>query len=233
MKYFIILSLSFLSFSTLASDFATSEELRDRYPNITDYSQRAENKKILCPFHRMIERAGLYDNKNTAKVENQVIVSISTIVKAAKEFGCKVLGCSAVTTAVSLGQNTHLRDVFNHQSSIGKVNITRLHKARGVAHECGLTFKKGGSEIDNETRSQTLMRLKNLAIDGRLTQDDLFSVKKKICSEQNVEMTLAGKVEMELIFNYLGGKDRGFIEYEDVERLLHAKMPLTKSIEGI
>ena len=241
---FIIIFSFFLSIETMAffpvgklsADFKSSEELRELYPDITEYSERKENKNILCPFHRMIERSGYYDSaKNSTPAK--ILISIVKIISAAREFGCKKLGCGAAATAVSTGQNSHLSDLIKGQSQIGHVNITRLHKARGVAHECGLTFEKGGHTVSDIVRAKTLARLKDLSDSkpfvGTLSKEDLMLVKQEICDSQGVKMSLAGRIEVGLIYKYLGGHDRGFIEYDDVRRFLHAQMPLTKSIDGI
>ena len=60
-----------------------------------------------------------------------------------------------------------------------------------------------------------------------------MKVKLDICKSQDVKISGPGKLEVELIYAYLGGRDRGFIEYDDVVRFLHAKMPLTKSVSGL
>lgn len=216
--------------------FKSSKELRNDYPNIDDGSARAENKKILCPFHRLMERAGKYDSAPSV-VAGEIIVSISMLVDAAEEFGCKVLGCQTVAAAVSTGQNSYFSDRAKDLAKFGKINVTRLHKARLIAHDCGLTFEKGGVELSDKRRDLSLGKLKALADAnqpaGTLVLADIQKVKQEICDLEGVKSTTAGRFEMELIFNYLGGKDRGFIEYSDVERFLHAKMPLTKSIDGI
>jgi hypothetical protein len=224
---------------TVAKTFKDSKELRNDYPNIDDGSTRLENKKILCPFHRLMERAGKYDSSAAASVTGQILVKVADLVAAAEEFGCKVSGCKPVAHAVSAGQNTHLKDRAAKVAQFGKVNVTRLHKARGIAHDCGLTFEKGGEVVSDARRDLSLQKLKALADakpqaeKGTLLLADIQQVKQEICALEGSKSTFAGEFEMKLIFNYLGGNDRGFIEYSDVERFLHAKMPLTKSIDGI
>ena len=217
-------------------DFKTSKELRNDYPNVDDDTSRDENRKILCPFHRLMERAGKYDNL-PASLQDQVIVKISTLVTAAREFGCKITGCKTIAHVASLGQNTSLKDRKSDFARLGKVNVTRLHKAKGLAHDCGLTFEKNDIEISDKRRNLTLNKLKKIAQanrpNGTLLLSDIQKTKEEICKLENVKSTIAGRFEMKLIFKYLGGEDRGFVEYSDVERFLHAKMPLTKAIEGI
>lgn len=227
MKLILLLSLT-ISANSFAQ-YASSEDLRQRYPTIDDGSTRSENKEILCPFWRLIERSGSLDALDKAK-GSDVVISILNIARKAKEFGCKFVECASVATLVSAGQQTHIETM-----NIASVNITKLHNARGIAHDCGLTFEKGGAKVSNKRRSQTLSRLEALSVknQGRLVLADLMQVKKQICSDEGVEMSAPGKLEVGLIFSFLGGKDRGFIEYTDVERFLNAKMPLTKSIDKI
>lgn len=225
----ILLSV-FLSASAKAK-YPTSEDLRSKYPSIEDGSHRLEKKEILCPFWRLIERSGTLDAINKSK-NSDVIISIRNIVKKATEFGCEWIGCGAVATLVSAGQMTH-----RGTTKLFSVNISKLHRAKGVAHECGLTFEKGGKVVSDKKRAETLAKLKTISdsnsTPGILSKEDLMSVKLQICKDQGVKITKAGSVEVGLIYSFLGGKDRGFIEYTDVERFFHAKMPLTKSIDKI
>lgn len=222
---FILVTLS-ISINTYA-DYATSEELRQKYPLIDDGSSRDEKKEILCPFWRMIERSGSLDALDQVK-KSDVVISIYNLGKKAKEFGCQWFECSTVATLVSAGQKTHAG-----VTNIGSVNLSKLHTARGVAHDCGLTFEKGGEKVSKKRRDQTLSRLKSLTKQGRLELKDLMSVKLQTCKDEGVKISTPGELEVKLIYSFLGGKDRGFIEYTDVERFLNAKMPLTKSIDKI
>ena len=216
--------------------FKTAKDLMHDYPNITDNSIRAEKKEILCPFQRMLERAGVYDTKKPQN-NSQIIISIVRIANKSREFGCKIFGCKTVAHVVSAGQLSYIRETLSGGAKLGKVNLSRLHMARGIAHQCGLTFAKGGIEVSDAARASTLSRLEQISASnspvGLLSLEDLMTVKREICKAQNVSMSKPGEFEVGLIYKYLGGEDRGFIEYTDVERFLHAKMPLTKSINGI
>ena len=227
-----ILLSSQLSFG-FGSDqfFLNSKELLEKYPSISETSNREEKKEILCPFWRLIERSGALDLVNKAK-NSDVIVSISQIIKNAEEFGCKKLGCGAVASLVSAGQAT-----YRNTTKLFHVNISKLHRARGVAHDCGFTFAKGESVVSDVVRANTLERLQEISsqnkVIGQLSQDDLMKVKLEICKAQGVEISKAGSVEVGLIYKYLGGTDRGYVEYDDVVRLFHAEMPETKALQGI
>jgi hypothetical protein len=226
----IILTAIFTS-NLLHAKYPTSEDLRTKYPTIEDGSERLEKKEILCPFWRLIERSGTLDAINKSK-NSDVIISIKNIVSKAREFGCKWIECGAVATLVSGGQLTH-----SGTTKLFSVNISKLHRAAGVAHECGYTFEKGGKKVSDKQRAQTLSRLKkisdNNSATGTLSKEDLMSVKLQICKEQGVKISKAGSIEVGLIYSFLGGKDRGFIEYDDVVRFFHAEMPLTKAINKI
>jgi hypothetical protein len=203
------------------SGFELSREaLAAKYPQIEEGSLQPENKKILCPFHRMLERAGIYDADK--KEQSALTVSIIKIASFAREFGCMVAACGAVSTAASAGQLTQ------GTTNPGSVNVESLHTAIGIAHDCGLTFAKGGTEVSDSVRASTLAALAQRAdSEGRLSLSDLETVKLNICAAQGVENTSAGAIEVGLIYTFLGGNKRGFIDYADVERLFFAELPKT------
>ncbi|RZA23947.1 MAG: hypothetical protein EOP10_11325 [Proteobacteria bacterium] len=208
----LTLNLSFVSpmFAQTSSTPAPAldrDALAAKYPGMDEGSTKPENKKILCPFHRMLERAGLYDSSK--KEQSALTVSIIKIATIAQEFSCKFTSCGVVATAVSAGQLT------TFTSKLAHVNLEALHKAPGVSHECGLGFAKGGSEVSDAHRAATLAKL------------NLQTVKEGICKEQSVKNTFAGETEVKLIFAFLGGVDRGFIDYSDVELFFHAELPKT------
>ena len=191
----------------------TRDEIVEKYPDVAVGSLRAENPEVLCPFVRMLERSGLFDD------EASLIVPVSDVVNAAHEFGCASLECRAVANIAEAAQG------------VGGVDIQNLHQAGSIAHaKCGLTFAADGTQVEDEVRQATLNRLFELADDnGHLVYDDIKTVKLEICAEQDVEMSASGETEIKLIFAYLGGMDQGFILFSDVERLLHAEMPETKA----
>lgn len=199
----------------------TSQQLISQYPSISNTSERAENKKILCPFLRIIERAGLLDTYQN--VQN-LSVSIFSLVKHAQTFGCGMLECGAVAFALSKGQT----DTLNQ--NLGIVTLEKLHLAKGLAHDCGFTFAKGGEVISDEVRNNTLARLGRKAnSQGQLSYESIMATKNEICAEQNGKITEADLIEVKLIYGFLGGLDRGFIHIDDVRRLFHAEMPLNKT----
>ncbi|MBC7530806.1 MAG: hypothetical protein H7318_04445 [Oligoflexus sp.] len=218
LKSFILSSLIFTSATGFSSE-ASRAKLVLKHPGLDD-AEREENPKILCPFHRMLERAGIYDMSTDGP--GPLLIRVLKITTAAKEFGCDVIQCGTVATAVSGGQTK------SGTSRFGSVNIEALHTALGIAHECGLTFVQGGTEVNDAHRARTLAALASLQdAEGRLQLEDLNSVKESICAEQGVKNDFAGKTEMKLIYSFLGGRKRGFIDYTDVERFLHGQLPLT------
>jgi hypothetical protein len=218
------------------SDAKTSEQLVHDYPSIGEGSERKENKTILCPFLRMLHRAGVFDARNPEN-NSKIMVTLISLISAAREFGCDAIACGSVATAVSTIQVAHGGDLFRGQARLGNVNLSRLHRARPIAHDCGFTFAKGATTVTDAVRQSTLDRLKEISNSssnpGELTKEDLMKVKLEICKSQNVKISLAGEFEVGLIYTYLGGEDRGFVEYEDVVRLFHAEMPKTKAIDSL
>jgi hypothetical protein len=194
-------------------------DLLKTYPSVRE-GVRPENPKILCPFHRLLERTGMYDSSRSLR--DGIRVAVSLISNLASEFGCSKLSCGAVAAAVSAGQ------VTQGTSSLGRVNVEALHTAAGIAHDCGLTFEKGGHEVSDRVRDRTLNELKTLAdSNGQLTLEDLRQVQRNRCNEQGVKPSTAGLLEGELIYTFLGGNDRGSISYDDVVLFLHAQLPGT------
>ena len=203
------------------SDFAQRRDrLVEKYPGLLDKNLKSENTAILCPFLRMLTRAGIVDENG--ETDSEVLVSIIKIASKAREFGCSVIGCGGVATAVSAGQLTQ------GATDVGKVNLTALHEAVGIAHECGLGFAFGGTTTDATVIAQTLDQLSMRADElGRITFEDLENVKLQRCEEQGVEISTPGATEIKLIFGFLGGNTRGFIEVSDVRRFFTGKLPLT------
>ena len=198
----------------------TREALVEKFPDIEAGSLRAENKEILCPFVRMMERAGLFDEETNQ--ESPLNVAVSSVRNGAEDFGCATVECGAVASAVANAQGG------------GGIDLELLHEANGIAHECGLTFAFGGTEVDDEVRAETLSRLAELADeDGNLIYDDLLAVKLEICAEQDVTMTTPGETEVKLIFAYLGGVENGSVPLSDVDRFLHATMPEYKTTSWV
>ena len=196
------------------------QDLADTYPSIEEGSLEPENVEVMCPFLRLTERAGMFDRG--ADEYAPLKASIFEVAMAARDFGCSLYSCGAVATAVSAGQ------IFNGTSSVGKVNLESLHTAAGVAHDCGLTFAHGGTVVDPVVRDRTLDALGDRADSaGHLSYSDLRAVKQSICDEQGVSMSFAGSIEIGLIYTFLGGDRRGFIDHEDVVRLFHAELPKT------
>ena len=80
--------------------------------------------------------------------------------------------------------------------------------------------------LSNRQRATNLARLAALADEeGRLTLEDLQAVKNQICDEQDVIITVPDQTEVLLIWTFLGGTDRGYIDYADVDRFFHAELP--------
>jgi len=197
----------------------TGDELVAQFPSVGANSARPENVRVLCPFQRMLERAGIYDEE----LSTSDTVTVGTVTDASEVFGCARGSCGPVATQVSVGQG--------HR---GEIDLEALNHADGISHECGLTFDYGGAQVSDAARDATLARLTELADgDGHLAFAALRAVKEEICAAQGVEMTSAGEIEIRLIYAYLGGVEHGFISLSDVGRFLHATMPETKTDQWV
>lgn len=190
-----------------------------------------ENKRVMCPFLRLMESSGAFAkdatelaNRLTAKIE----VPIKKLADTAFGFGCEG-GCREVATLVAIAQQ--LQIPFH---SFNTVDITNLHRAKPISHGCGLTFASGGSEVDDTRRAETLASLKAIADakpgdqNGHLEYKDLYAVKINTCNKEKVVISGPEQTEVDLIYAYLGGPDRGFVDYSDVELFLNTKLPKTK-----
>jgi len=200
-------------------DTYSAEELTDLYPAIAAGSAVPEEEEILCPFQRMIKRSGLLDD---AVEEGTFEVRNSTLTEAAEIFGCSSGACGTFVGYASLAQGNW-----------NTLDMDRLHEAGFLSHDCGLTFELGSITVSDSRRDFTLSRLESIATDGNLTLENLMSVKQEVCDIENVEMTLGGETEVKLIYAYLGGSERGYVTFSDVDRFLHATMPEYKSSEYI
>ncbi len=196
----------------------------EKYPSIGRDSKRPEDKKILCPYLRLIERSGLFDSEKL-KSEPELIVSLRKLLSGVKDFGLRYFAGKTAATVTSIGQST------SGTSKLGKVNLHSLHTAKGIAHECGLTFGHKETIINTDVRKNTLNRLKAISINGKLSLDNMLKIKEEICFAQGVRASFVGMGEVALIFKFLGGNDNGFVYYNDVELFLNGYMPLTKSKE--
>ncbi len=207
------------------------EELLRKYPGLSDSSaaKRPENPEILCPFHRMIERAGIYDAYRVASHEpTEFWVSIKMIAQIAQDFGCSILNCGGAATASSSGQ------LLTQSTRPGYVNLVQLHRAVGAAHDCGFTFPLGGTRVSDSTRLSTLKILESMSdSEGRLRLEDLKQLKRIRCELQGAKMTVPDAIEVDLIFTFLGGTENGTIAYSDVVRLFHAELPETLGTPGL
>jgi len=206
-------------------------ELLRKYPGLADsqLAQRAENPKILCPFHRLIERAGIYDShRSKGSDENSLFISIQKIAQIAQDFGCSLLNCGGAATAASTGQ------LLTHSTEAGYVNLLQLHRAVGAAHDCGFTFALGGSAVSEKTRQNTLAILKTFADEkGRVGLEDLNMLKTLRCKIQGATLTIPDQIEVDLIYTFLGGSERGYVDYDDVVRLFYAELPRTLGSPGL
>ncbi len=127
------------------------------------------------------------------------------------------------------------------------VDIGQLAQAKGSAHDCGFNFTHADIAVNPQIRSRTLARLQQLADgDGRLSYADLVTVKKERCRADYADFGhLPGTVfrnqvnaakdslipdehdqtEVALIYSYIGGPDRGYIAYGDLEQLFNGQIP--------
>jgi hypothetical protein len=231
----------------------TCSQVSTQYPVVLS-PKPEENKKVLCPFLRMIERTGVWKDEIKKNLSQSLAnnldlpVTIKVLIEKALDFGCGETGCKPVAVGVSAGQQVLPLDKINNESI---VDIGKLTQARGTAHDCGYTFGLGETEVNPIRRAETLAMLKDRAKNSdQLTLNDLIEVKKTWCKrdyeeakktsltrlrnkvdEANLTLVFsqADTVEFLLIWSFLGGVERGFIRVGDVEDFLHARLPAFKT----
>lgn len=230
------LALSAAVVTLFCEDASSSEELIASYPDLEADSNRKGNANIVCPFLRLLERSGALDD-----VAPGYIVSVEDLLETTYEFGCP---CEFATNAVSAGQThpqqescllTYLRIPGNLLGIGGWKNppqiwLERLWDAGPFSHDCGLTYVD--KRFDQDRYNATMARLASKAnAEGQLVLQDLQDVKLETCAEEGVMVTSEGEQEMRNIWGYLGGVDRGYIDYADVEIFLKvdSEMPSTKA----
>ncbi|CAB9510659.1 expressed unknown protein [Seminavis robusta] len=227
-----------LSSANAFFDAPSSEELLAAYPAL-ETTEREGNPLILCPFLRMLERSGRLDEVEQESGEQ--IIENRDLKRAANDFGCDTTtACGPVIDTVSAGQclteEFSLSNLNPFKPSV--VDLERLWEAPPVSHECGFTFENGlGENGVSATRLEsTLAKLLDRADDNdHLVYQDILDTKNEICAEEGVIISAPGLIEAQLIFAYLGGVERGYVEYDDVAGFLaiDSKMPQTKAARPI
>ena len=223
----------------LNKDAESSEELIAKYPDLVNDAIKG-NPLILCPFLRMLERSGRLDEAD-ADTDDVQHIRTDDLKEAADEFGCDTTtACGPVVDTVCAGQT--VTDGFSfswfNPFRSREVDLQRLWDAPPISHDCGFTFEKGAGEsgVSTDRLTSTLASLKARAnANDQLVYQDILDTKNEICDGEGVEITAAGLIETQLIFAFLGGNERGFIDYADVEGFLQvdSQMPQTKAEEQI
>jgi hypothetical protein len=233
-------------------------ELVEKFPT-TNSSEQAEDKKVMCPFLRILKRTGLLDseiekNLKTASGKDSVApITLAHLETVAEQIGCEGKACVAVATTVARNQNS----LSPPQVDIGKLfaapqrsSYQDQSKDR-ASHDCGYTFEFGDESVNDEARAATLRRFKALAdkSGGKISIADLVEVKKESCrrdyqiykakgllpfnpvdeAQQTLVPDSRDKMEVALIYAYLGGIDNGYITYEDIDNFFHGKFPPNKT----
>ncbi len=236
----------------------TCAQLVEKFPN-TERPESSDDKKIICPFLRLLKRTGLSDKEIEANLKTEAgkgavaPVTLAHLKAVTDEIGCEGSACVAVAQSVAKNQNTFTPP----QVDIGKLfaapprstyNDTSKDRA---SHDCGYTFQFGDETVNEQVRITTMKRFKELADknSGKITVEDLVTVKKEACrrdykiyktkginpfnkvddAKQTLVPDSRDETEVALIFAYLGGVDNGYISYESLDNFFHAKLAPTKT----
>lgn len=190
-------------------------EILSKYPKLLDDSITG-NDEIVCPYLRMLARNDVLIHKILFPQTENIKLLLSAL-----KLGMPFSGL-AVILLVSAAQTIGFSGLPGH------VNLNRLWQVPFISHECGLSFAKGGQRFDASTTDRTIAKLQALADgNGRVSFDNLKTVKLEICAEQGVGITGTGQLELSLTWSYCAGPERGYVEVSDVRRFLYGYLPKT------
>lgn len=227
------------------------EALITSFPTI-EAEDSPEDKKVLCPFVRILNKSRQFADEIVANLESYAFpdavlpVSVGSFTKAAEQLGCGVDSCGGAIVVASGGQSGK---PVTSVSQTDIVDIGKLHTAKGLAHNCGFNFALGDTEVNETARDETLAKMKGRAVDGRLTHADILQTKKDMClrdfelakssglptinpvsaAGDTLDPGVPDTTEVNLIYSYLGGIENGFVLYSDVELFFHGQMPVNKT----
>ena len=131
--------------------------------------------------------------------------------------GCTENGMALFVTVQVTYQQKGLISVLRHEAP----DIYRLREVHGVSHDDRY------APYQDELRNQA----KDLAVDGRLTLQDLVVLKEWVANELNVVPNEASRIETALLFVRAGGDlETWSVGMEDVFRLVAGQRPSVDAI---
>lgn len=230
----------------------TCQNLITAYPSI-EKEENAEDKKVLCPFLRLAYRSQALAVEIAANLKLESLrdmvfpASVESVTKASQAFGCESDSCGVIVSQLSaLQSGKDPQGVTTNDI----VDIGQIHGAnRNPSGDCGYLFALGETAISDKTRDDTLAQMADMAVDGRLTYNDLMQVKSAMCrrdfllaqqsnltsknpvsaSGDTLDLTRAEIINVNILYGYLGGVDNGYVLYDDVDLFFHGKMPVNKT----
>lgn len=182
-------------------------------------------------------------------------VSVLKLIGFTNQLGCQGIACAAVAEQAAMSQNKNWPaltvDIGKLFAAPPRDQYKNRAKQQRASHDCGFTFQFGDESVNDEVRSATLSRFKAIAEQnqGQIKLADIVQVKKEMCKRdyaiyqgsglnafspvddknQTLLADASDKVEVSLIWIYLGGVDNGFIRAPDLDRFFHASFPAHKT----
>ena len=175
---------------------------------------------VACPFWKRIVASGDFNSYITDS--NELVVPVFTLVNKAKQFGLGRVEALAVASLVSTGQLVGVGI-----NNFGKVNLNKLHLAKGVAHDDGFAFKPGSGMYDKEQFSETIDYLNLNSTNGKISYANLAKRKQEIAESLGIEVSDASLVENKLLFAYLGGIENDGVMVSDIDKFFKGEEPAT------
>ncbi len=175
---------------------------------------------VACPFWKRIVASG--DLNPYINDSNEIVVPILTLVNKAKQFGLGRVEALAVASLVSTGQLVGVGI-----NNFGKVNLSKLHLAKGVAHDDGFAFKPGSGIYDKEHLSETISYLNLNSTNGKISYATLARRKQEVADNLSIDVSSASIVENKLLFAYLGGIENDGVMVSDIDKFFRGEEPAT------
>lgn len=175
---------------------------------------------VACPFWKRIVASG--DLNPYINESDELVVPVFTLVNKAKQFGLGRVEALAVASLVSTGQLVGVGI-----NNFGKVNLNKLHLAKGVAHDDGFAFKPGSGMYDKEQLSETISYLNRNSSNGKISYATLAKRKQEIADSLGIEVSGASLVENKLLFAYLGGIENDGVMVSDIDKFFKGEDPAT------
>lgn len=182
----------------------TCQELSKRFTRVYDKNE-PEDKKVICPFLRLLKRTGLLDEEiqtNLAKSPHSkdiAPVTLAKLMNVTGEIGCDGAACVAVAQSVAktqrIGEPATSVDIARLFDAPPRSTFKDQSKDH-ASHDCGYTFQFADETVNDKVRDATMARFKEIADQngGKIYIADLVKMKKESCKRDYLAYKASGKL---------------------------------------